>query len=481
MWQSQFGTFSGIALFAWIPISLWLFSKYNPVKAAAWTLLGAMMWLPEKAAFDPPILPAMDKYTIAACMAMIGLKWKSRRTGNGFDWVFWIIFISMFQTIRLNGDSLMYGTYIVTRIPGLTYYDGAAMALRLVFTIAIPLWIGRAMFRSESDLVEVLKVFIFAGLIYSIPIFWELRFSPTLHYNVYGFNPREDWSQNIRAGGFRATVFMGHGLVVAFFMFMSFFCSILLNKMGKKRLFGFSMKLISLYLFAILVMCKSAGPIIYGVVTYTLLNFTSHKAQVRIAAVIGLLVLSYPSMRICDWFPVQGVMDLVSGLGPERAESLQFRFDQEDLLLTKGAERFWFGWGGYSREHVYHKDYGKDMTVQDGYWIAVFGQEGFVGFLGTFGMMLWPLFRVGKALRKLKTNHERTALAGAALMCAFYALNNLPNMPFPNVQFVFAAGLALLSKEMPKLARLQAKKVAAEVPQIDAPRKIRSKLSHVAC
>jgi hypothetical protein len=46
----------------------------------------------------------------------------------------------------------------------------------------------------------------------------ETRIAPTLHLKLYGFNAREDFSQTIRYGGYRPTVFLEHGLWVGVWM-----------------------------------------------------------------------------------------------------------------------------------------------------------------------------------------------------------------------------------------------------------------------
>src|SRR6185312_15668865 len=116
------------------------------------------------------------------------------------------------------GEPLRYGEIHVTELPALTAYDWLYMVISQAITILIPCVLGRALIRSRKDLVDVMTILVAAGLVYSIPILWELRMSPMLHMNVYGFMPRTDWLQNMRQGGWRPTVFMGHGLVIGFFM-----------------------------------------------------------------------------------------------------------------------------------------------------------------------------------------------------------------------------------------------------------------------
>jgi hypothetical protein len=60
---------------------------------------------------------------------------------------------------------------------------------------------------------------------------------------------------------------------------------------------------------------------------------------------------------------------------PERAQSLEFRIDNEDMLVRKALERPWLGWGRWGRSRVYDEE-GRDLSVTDGLWIIVLGTGG---------------------------------------------------------------------------------------------------------
>ena len=103
-------------------------------------------------------------------------------------------------------------------------------------------------------------------------------------------------------------------------------------------------------------------------------------------------------------------MSLASSYNVERAESLQFRFEQERLLLDHAWKRVWFGWGRFGRNRVYNEE-GKDISVTDGRWIITMGSFGFVGFAAEFGLLALSVFSVWPALGKGSSGHERTHLA----------------------------------------------------------------------
>jgi len=447
---SYWGYGSAFALIAWLPFGLWRFSRVRPALASAQVTIWAMMWLPEGAAFDLPALPPFSKYTIGAVCMLLGLMWKAperlraARIGRGYDLLVGLLVVAQVGTVLTNSDGLHYGTYKTIDLPGFTPYDGISAAVRVLLTIGLPFVLGRALLRSERDLADLLETLAVAGVAYSLPILFEIRMSPVLHDMVYGYAPRSDWSQNLRAGGYRPTAFMGHGLVVGFFMFLCTLSAVTLQKAGRKRLLGVPIGWVVAWLWLNLVLCKAAAPIIYAAVGCTIVLYASPRWQARVLTGLTVLVLSYPITRILDLFPVEGILSLAGALGPDRVQSLQFRFDNEDILLLKGAERLWFGWGGYGRERVFDAETAKDLVIQDGQWIVVFGQSGLIGFLGYFALLLLPVWQLARGLKRVAARSERTLLAGFGFGVVVCSVNMLPNMQLPYLQFMFAAGLAVV-------------------------------------
>jgi hypothetical protein len=291
-----------------------------------------------------------------------------------------------------------------------------------------------------------------------------------LHENLYGFLPRTDWSQNLRLGGYRPTVFMGHGLVVGFFMFLCTTAAVALHKAGKRKLWGsVPMSFVVGYMFLMLVLVKATAALLYAAAGFALIRYVSPKTQLRVYVFLALIVVSYPFSRLTDIFPTQGLLSAAGTFGADRAQSMQFRFDNEDILVLKGGERPIFGWGGFARERVYDADTGKDLTVQDGAWISLFGSHGVLGFACYYLILLMPIFATGRRFRRVRDPVERTLLTSLCFIVVICGVNTLPNMSLPNLQFFFAAALATLLEELPKQAAQAAKaqqRAAAEAAEL---------------
>jgi hypothetical protein len=76
LWD-YWGYRSAAALILWFPISMWIFSRERPTRAATHVMVWGMMWLPEAAGFDFPLLPPLQKFSISALCALIGVYWKA--------------------------------------------------------------------------------------------------------------------------------------------------------------------------------------------------------------------------------------------------------------------------------------------------------------------------------------------------------------------------------------------------------------------
>src|ERR1700677_1559558 len=68
-------------------------------------------------------------------------------------------------------------------------------------------------------------------------------------------------------------------------------------------------------------------------------------------------------------------------VGPDGAESVEFRFKCENLLIIKAVEQPVFGWGGWGRSDAYfnaNSPWPKRVPT-DGLWIIILGTKGYVG------------------------------------------------------------------------------------------------------
>ena len=258
------------------------------------------------------------------------------------------------------------------------------------------------------------------GLFYSVLMLFEIRMSPQLHNWVYGFLPTE-FIQQIRAGGFRPIVFVGHGLPMAFIFFTFLTGTFALFK-NRVRFTQYSSAFVISYMVLILFLCKTWSAILYACIGGILITLFTPRAQVKIAMYMVFLVLLFPISRILDIFPTTGTVDLIKEFSSERAHSVDFRFKNEDVLLNRAMERPWFGWSGWGRNRVFNEN-GKDLSVTDGKWILIFGINGLVGFIAYYGILILPIYYANKVVRRIKETRYQVYIAAQVLILAVCLFN----------------------------------------------------------
>jgi hypothetical protein len=443
--------FSTIALVSWPLVALALYVKRPLTQATMWTVLAAQMLLPVGEIIKFQMIPQFDKDTIPSLCILVGCLVVARRglklfRGFGLTEVLIVMYlISPIITSELNGDALVFGDRI---LPGVGLYD-AISAVELGFIFLIPFLIGRQFLRNAATTRQIMLVLVSAGLIYSFPMLFEIRFAPQLHYWVYGYSP-SDFSQSVRDGGFRPMVFMGHGLIAALFAMMSAVAAAALWRTHtpiRTPLRTLPPGGVTAYLSFILIVCKSLGAAIYAMVAIPLVRWAKPKLQMRIATALVAMALLYPLLSTFKLFPHQLLLETADLISTERAYSLQIRFN----------------WGRYGRNRIYNAETGKDDSVTDGLWIITIGSFGLFGFLAQFGLLTMGVFRSASALKFAETPDEKILLAALALIVAINIVDLLPNSGLRPWSWLLAGALLGRAEALQALAKQKTRQAPARV------------------
>jgi hypothetical protein len=429
-----------MALLAWPLVGLWLY-KARPVgQATLLTILGGYLLLPVGASIKiAEGIPQLDKVSVPAITALAGwvLSTNGRvRFSNGFAFteILGLMFlIGPIITSQLNQDPVLSGAVL---LPGVGTYDGLS-AMVAQFLFIAPFFIARQVLKTAADIEQILKVLVAAALLYSIPILFEIRVSPQLHYWFYGYQP-SSFLQNIRYGGYRPIVFIGHGLSVGFFMMTATLAATALWR-TRIRLRRFSPAGVTGYLGLLLILCKAVGSVIYGVTIAALIGFAKPRLQVRVAMILVSIAVLYPVLRTADLVPTNYLNAIAGNIDTDREESLDFRFEHEKQLLDRASERLLFGWGRFGRSRIFD-EYGKDVGVSDGRWVIVLGAFGVFGFIAEFGLLAWTIFRAATSLR-YSSGRDSIFLTTLALIVAVTMIDSLPNAPVTALTWLFAGAL----------------------------------------
>ena len=107
--------FAYVALLGWPFVALLLFWRLRPATAAAWTIFGGELLLPELVKFDFRGLPPLDRTSITclaalvACVALQPGSLRGRLPGGGVELLLVILVAGAFLTTLGNGDAVVVG------------------------------------------------------------------------------------------------------------------------------------------------------------------------------------------------------------------------------------------------------------------------------------------------------------------------------------------------------------------------------------
>lgn len=234
---------------------------------------------------------------------------------------------SPIATVATNTEPVRWGD--VLYLPGLLVTDAIALTLTQVL-IFIPFVLARQYLVEAPMQRMVLVILMWAGLAYSVPALLETRMSPQLNIWIYGYF-QHDFAQTMRFGGWRPTVFLYHGIWLAFFGLMALTAAAALFKFEQKRRMIYLA--LTLWLGASLVLYKSLGAILLAMIVLPVVLLVGVRAQLKVAALLALLAIGYPMLKAVDLIPSERLLSAAASIDPQRANSLKFRFDNEDMLL----------------------------------------------------------------------------------------------------------------------------------------------------
>ncbi|SHH56774.1 O-antigen ligase family protein [Marivita hallyeonensis] len=431
-----------LSLAIWPLVTVLLFLKLPTGRAVIATLLIGYLFLPEPPAeFDFPLVPPLTKHTIPAlsalamCILLKGHEGNFLPRSTGTNVLFAIFIFSPMLTTILNSELVQWGEFI---IPGMTLKDGLALVIQQVLLV-IPFILARKFLATSEDQRDLLFAFMIGGLIYSVLMLIEVRLSPQLNLWIYGYY-QHDFSQTIRFGGFRPMVFLYHGLWAAFFMLMAALSAFALWR-TKQIQANWKLFLFALYLTGVLILAKSLGAWLYAMVLIPAVVLLGPRWQMRLAVVIAVFAVAYPALKGINVLPQDRILDAAAAIDAERAESLEFRFGNENILLDRAREKPLFGWGSFNRNQIIDPATGEATTITDGRWVILIGQFGWMGFIAEFGLLILPVLFLWRETRYRKPGAYSPLIVPLSLILAVNVFDMLPNATLTPLTWLMAGAL----------------------------------------
>jgi tetratricopeptide (TPR) repeat protein len=365
------------ALYLWLPIVVGIFAFMPPKKAVITAYIFAWLALPN-IGFNLPGLPDYTKMTatvmgVLLCMLLFDVGRLLAFRFRWYDTPMLIWCVSPFITANTND---------------LGPYEGLSASVSEIFGWGLPYLIGR-LYLTDLDSIRDLCLGIVIGALAYVPCcLIEIRFSPMLETWVYGILRWE----GARYGGYRPKVFLATGLELGLWMTNAMVLAYYLWACGTtKMLFRIPFAWLVTALLVTTVLCKSTGALLLMLVGIGSLWFVNKTKWLWPIWLLMLIPIAYSSTRAYNiWSGMEIVEIAKQTVGPERAQSYEYRLFMENKLTERARERPIFGWGRFNRSNVIRKD-GSKETVQDGYWIITLGQSGIVGLGSMMALTMLPM------------------------------------------------------------------------------------------
>ncbi len=449
--------FATLVLLAWIPMVFAMFATMRPRRAVITGFLAAWMFLP-MSGFEITGLPDYTKMAATCVGALLGAA---------------VLDLNSLLSFRFRWFDIPILVWCFCPLPSslvnqLGLYDGLSVSLDHIVTWFLPYYIGRVYFNSLPALRE-LAMGIFIGCLIYVPFcVWEMRMSPQLHRLIYGFN-QHMFAQAVREGGYRPVVFMQHGLMVAMYLVSGSIIGVWFWARGVlKQVWGVPMYLAVPGLLIITLLCRSSGATILLLASLGAL-FSSR--WLRTPVLVLCLVLAAPAFmfaRATGFWSGRELIDISRlVIGDRPADSLEWRMDNEDILLERARERPILGWGGWGRARVFDADTGVESTYVDGLWIITLGDRGALSLAAIVLTMQLPvLLVVWRAAGRDFTHPVMAAPACLAILLVLYGIDMIPNAMINPIFMLGAGGISSCfgRRTVPELQALRRGNVPARLP-----------------
>lgn len=436
-----------VALASWPFIVMALFMALPRKHALIIGIVMGYLLLPESFSLDYAGLPPINKLSVVSASILLSLllvpdrrlpkndavdrpQNRSPMLGYVVVGLMLVVLVGSLFTVMTNSDPLNFGP---RWIRGLRLWDSVNM-ITAALVILIPYAVGRRFLAAPKDHQLLLICLTMAGLFYSLLAVFEVRFSPQLHNWLYGFR-QHSFLQHIRDGDFRPMIFLRHGLWVGFFLFSTFVAAVslyLMRENPRRKKWG----LAAIWLLLVLLVSKNLGASVIALLIAAVF-FLKQRLQLLLISIITIGFLTYPAIRQADVLPLDPFVAKISEFSAQRAESFQYRLNNEDILLNRAEGKPFFGWGGWGRSRVYN-EFGRDLSTTDGLWIIVLGTSGWIGYVSFFGLLALPLLML-RRVRKRKEVPIQTI--GLALIMTGNLIYLVPNSALSPIGWLIAGSL----------------------------------------
>lgn len=423
-----------IVMFGWLPAVFYIFTRIPAQRAIVFSFITAWLFLP-LAEFKLVGIPEYTKMSATCYSVLLATFVYDFGRFNSFK----------FSWLDVPMAVWCFCPFISALTNDLGPYEGFSSTFSQVVVWGVPYFIGRIYLNNFLGLRQ-LSIGIFLGGLAYIPFcLFEIVTHKSLHQIVYRFSVLGQTAAfAIRYGGYRPSVFMPIGLMLAVWMMAATVLGVVLWKTGIiKRVWHIPVGWTVGILMVTFVLVRSTGAYFLLVLGLAMLYLAKQsRSNLLLWILLGFMFI-YLYLGAVGAFPGQQIIDFLGQfMEPDRLQSLGFRFMNEEILSAKARERMLFGWGGFGRNQIFNAQ-GYLVTTTDSLWIIALGVNGLVGLVSLFTALVLPALSFWFFYPPTTWSNANIAVAAAlAVVLLMYALDCVLNAMVNPIFALAGGGLA---------------------------------------
>ena len=427
-------------LLLWIPACLLFYTLRPPAKwhrAMIGTYLVGFFFLPH-VSIAIPFVPDFDRSSAILYAMLLGTLFFDTGRILGFR-PRWFDVPMLFFCMAPGFSSIT---------NDLGVWDAISEFARACIAWGLPYLMGRMYLTTPDAFRDLVVGFIMFALIYVPLALWEMRMSPQLHLQLYGFTPpRTTMRGAFFPFQFKPVVFMSKPFFVAMtFGVAAVFSTALVWGRLRRSIFLVPLLVVIPGLIVVTIMAKVWSSTILMMMGLGVLAWT-RATRTRIALLACILIVPlYIGTRVTGKWSGDFIVELVRPLSEAKAGSFEVRIENEDALAANAMERPAFGWGAWNRGREFSDWDGRNLSRTDGLWIIVLLQNGLFGLLSFLVAMLLPVWLFARAVPPGRWLAGSMApVFAVAIAVTMHMIDNIPNAFANPVFYIGVGGLASMA------------------------------------
>lgn len=431
-----------IVLWSWVPITMALFWKLPPARAALGCLLGGWLILPTARFADDLAGVAFPYWIMPACLPADQWTTKARIIGlsgllgvMAFDPGVWRKFRPKVHDVPMLGWCLV--PIASGLFNGLGPAASLANAAYLAESWGVPYLLGRLYFGDPAGLALLARGVVGGGLAYAPICLVEFATGPRVYEMAYGFQPFRTIGM-ARYLGYRPIGFLEDGNQLGIWMASAAMVATWLWRSGQLARFGkIPGWMVAGLLVGLSILTQSAGAVALLVAGLAIIEAVRWDDRTWPIVAVGALLLAFVGARAANLFDAKALA-MRTSVGRKLVDasvrldrgSFGWRLRVEERAARLAIRRPLLGWGRW--------DWWRDATPGERPWglfSLVLGMGGLLGWsllIGIFGFPLSAFLNLGPPRFWTMPNRApAAAMAGLlALNLADAVLNSAFLLPF---------------------------------------------------